>query len=363
MAVDGNTPVSVIDGIGPVMAKALGRIGVHGVFDLLRATADRLHAVVKADASRAQAMAWRSQAALLQVAAVTPEWAAALAAAGVRTVDALAAKTPSAVAQILGTTATVPTADQIGEMQKDAVVLGWSGSIAGTILDHERKPIAGVTASVGAARITTDERGRFRLCRIKLATTLPLRLEHPEYKTKLVNPAPISSNATVIGAQRFQLEKGRPAKAPVLSELDGDLIAMPPGQPIKEQMAPVDTLKEGDILVLLEIYANGTDGRLASLFKILEDGVVIVRNVRVPLARLEGDPAPSLRATYKFDGRRFTRVEMKPSAVTVEKVLRRLTKTFADRPPPHGPKQRAALVAEKHAFLMENAFFAEEKRR
>ncbi|HET9361605.1 MAG TPA: carboxypeptidase-like regulatory domain-containing protein [Vicinamibacterales bacterium] len=366
MAVDASTPVSAIEGIRPAIEAGLARLGVFAVFDLLRGTTEHLHSVVKANASLADVESWKCQAALLQVQAVTPAWAAALVRAKVMTVDGLALKSVSAIAQILAAApgaAAAPTADQIGEMLADASVLAHTGCIPGTVLDKKKKPIPGVTVRLGAVQTKTDTRGRFRLLRIRLGTPVPLRLEHPGYRTEIVTPPPISDDVATIGARRFQLTKGRPPRQPVLSELNGDVVPVPPGQSIKQKMVAVTDLRRGDILLLRELYQNQLDGQLVSRFKTFEDGTVLIRTVRVPLSSLPADPAPRVGNHFRWTGKTFVGIEVTPSDLHREKVVRRLTKEFADRRSPRTRKERTALIKEKLDYLMTHAFFVEERAR
>jgi hypothetical protein len=366
MAAEASTPVSAIDGIGPAIEAGLTRLGIFVVFDLLRATAEHVHAAVKSDASLANVESWRHQAALLQVQAVTPAWAAALVRAGVLSVDGLATKSASAIAQILAAApgaAAAPTADQIGEMLADANVLTYTGCIPGTVLDQKKKPIRNVTVRLGTVQTTTDARGRFRLLRIRLGTTLPLRLEHPDYRAQIVTPPPISEDVAAIGARRFQLKKGRTPKPRVLSELNGDVVPVPPGQSFRQKMVPAAELRRGDILLLREFYQNQVDVQLVSRFKSFEDGSVLIRTVRLPLSRLPANPAPAIGDNFRWTGTKFVRIELTPSDLHREKVVRRMTKEFAGRPRPRTRKERAALIGEKLDYLMTHAFFVEERQR
>jgi hypothetical protein len=366
MAAEASTPVSAIDGIGPVIEAGLARLGVFVVFDLLRGTTEHLHSVVKSDASRENVESWKYQAALLQVQAVTPAWAAELVRAGVLSVDGLAMKSAGDLARILAAApgaAAAPTSDEIGEMLADANVLTYTGCIQGTVLDPKRKPIPDVTVKLGTVQTKTDARGRFRLLRIRLGTTLPLRLEHPDYRTQIVAPPPISEDVATIGARRFQLKRGRTSKQPVLSELNGDVVPVPPGQSIRQRMVPATELRKGDILLLREFYQNQLDVQLVSRFKTFEDGIVLIRTVRLPLSSLPADAAPTVGDNFRWTGKKFVRIELTPSDLQREKVVRRLTKEFAGRPRPRTRKERAALIGEKLDYLMTHAFFAEERQR
>ena len=65
--VDISTPVSAIEGIGPVAAGALANAGVWTVFDLLGVPFNAIRQAVGSIASTDEVRAWRRMATLLQV--------------------------------------------------------------------------------------------------------------------------------------------------------------------------------------------------------------------------------------------------------------------------------------------------------
>jgi hypothetical protein len=58
-----DSPVSLIEGIGPQIAARLAASGVYTVFDLLRVASPTIHAMVADRASLEQATEWRAMAA------------------------------------------------------------------------------------------------------------------------------------------------------------------------------------------------------------------------------------------------------------------------------------------------------------
>ncbi|HJQ78934.1 MAG TPA: DUF4332 domain-containing protein [Lacipirellulaceae bacterium] len=369
MSVDAATPVSVIEGIGPAVAAALETIRVYSVFDLLRRSVEQLGAAVQSLASEEQVRSWKSMAMLLQVAELTPQWAEALVLNDVQTISELSRKRLPEVAELMqrareqGLIPDTPTSDQIAEMIRDAAVITHSGCLTGTLVDAERRAIAGAAVRVGQAQTQSDARGRFRILRIPLGRDIPLRIDHPDYEMLLVERPRIAIDADVIEVHVIQLtprSAGTEPAAPVrLSELDGDELPVFDGQQIRHVTIGADQIQAGDILMVREFYASSTDVQLVSRLKAYENGQVLVYVVRVPVARLPGEVR--LRDHFRFDGAEFTKVEMNLVAMHRYKTRLRMRKAFANRPQPQTPEEQIAEIQARFNFFLEQGFLARRR--
>lgn len=354
MAVSANTPVEAIEGIGPAAAEAFNRVGVFTVFDLLRGTAERLHSAVADTASLEEVMAWRAMASLLQVDEVRPQWAEALVGADVTSIEDLHDKTLDELSEVFraakeaGTIPDVPTPAQVAAMMADAAVLRYSGALTGTVMDAEGERAAGATVHLGAWEATTDDRGRFRFIRVPLGRTLPLRIDHADHLTLQQSEVPISRSVDTIAVSVFRLTRpaqGQPSTAgPVvsLSELEGDVIPVPSGQPVREKPMDPANLRPDDVLMVNSFYKSAPDVKLVSRFKSYVDGEIHVHTLRIPEAEL---PAGTKRGDhFLHSGGQLTPIEMSTPKLHRLKVRLRVRKALGGRPLPASGEERLAAI-------------------
>jgi hypothetical protein len=356
VAVSATEPVASIEGIGPVAAEAFNRVGVFAVFDLLRTTAERLHPAVAELASLDKVKAWRAMASLLQVDEVSPQWAEALVGANVTTIEELHDKTLDQLSELFraakgaGTIPAVPTPAQIAAMMADAAVLRYSGALIGTVMDAEGERAAGATVHLGTRETTADERGRFRFIRVPLGRILPLRIEHAEHVSLQQSEPPISRSVDAFAVEVFRLSRPEPGQPSVvgpalsLSELDGDVIPTPAGQPVREMPMDPAQLRPNDILMVNSFYKSAPDVKLVSRFKSYIDGEIRVHTLRIPVAEL---PAGTKRGDhFRHSVGQLMPIEMSTPELQRLKVKLRVHKALGGQPlPASGEERRAAIDA------------------
>ncbi len=264
MAVAPDTPVSAIEGIGPAAERLLQAQGLFTVYDMLRASAVAVHEVVAALASIDEVRSWRQMAVLLQVAAVTPQWAEALVKANAGTFADLRRLDLSELQAIFDKARTdsliqdVPSSDQAAVMLKDAALLDFSGALTGTVTDRDGRPVAGAAVSASGEDAVTDGRGRFRLLRLPLDTAVTLRITADGRQP--LAPTLVPRRASTVLVQQFQMSPAVAAGASQtagagLDELNGDVLPAMTGQPLSSHEVALDTLKRSDLLKLTFEYA------------------------------------------------------------------------------------------------------------
>jgi hypothetical protein len=341
MAVASNAAVSQIEGIGVATERLLRARGLFTVYDLLRASSPALHSAVSSIASLGEVRSWRQMAVLLEVAAVTPQWAEALVDSGITNVNELRRLDLKTLGKLFADAGTkrkipdVPTTDQVVAILVDASVLDYSGALTGTVKDREGKAVKDAKVTAGASEALTDERGRFRLIRLLLGRKVLVRIRAQGLATKTVRLAP--SPTSIVRVLQFTLlpdvaVRGRPSirKSGNLSELSGVVIPTPMGRNVTSGEVTEDSLKVGDLFVLTEFYANGRDAKLVS--KLLEyDGLRhIVHWVRLPKDNL---PAGSAIGDHFLKvGTTFRKVKMSPQKLTQYKKLLRTRRTLQQAP-------------------------------
>ena len=360
MAVPFDTPVSAIEGVGTQAERLFQLEGVYTVYDLLRASSPALHSAVSSVASMQEVRTWRQMAVLLEVATMTPQWAEALVKAGITSLSELRQLALTDLTGIFtsardeGLIPDVPTADQMAAMLMDAGRLEYAGAITGTVRDRDGNPVKGATVAAAGRAENTDERGRFRLKRLLLGAnaSLSVTAQGLQALTHSVTPRPTESVEVLQLTMLPELAiRPRPAGATSgrLSELNGDAMPALQGTDVTSGEVPVASLRSGDLLVLTEFYANGTDAKLVS--KLLEfDGTrFVVHWVRLPKADLPAGAAEGdhfLRA-----GTSFRKVRMTPKKLNEYKKLLQVRRSLPMRPPPSTQEERYARAAETFALM------------
>jgi len=363
-------PVSSIEGIGPAAVTALASVKVYSVFDLLRGSIQAIHHAVHSLASENEVRSWRAMASLLEVADVTPQWAEALVRAGVTSVEILFSKSLEEIDTLMAAAMTqriiqqVPTAAQISNMLQDAAVLQHSGSVTGTLHNTEGEPVANATVRIGSLEQQSDPRGRFRIVRIPLGTGLPLFIEHDNYIPRTIAAPPVSRDLAVIDGRVFVMT-ARPEAAAgsseepqtALSELDGDLLPVPKGQPLKSVELDAPGLRPLDVLKVYKLYERTPDAGLVSYFKSYEAGRFIVHTLKVPRSQLAD---VQLGDQFRVTDGALAKVELGPNELRRYKLRLRLRKKMAGRTVPTADSEGLGVfLQECYAFLEEIGYFDE----
>ena len=367
MAVTPVTPVTVIEGIGNAAAAALAKVNVHFVFDLLRGSVRTIHGAVASLASEAEVRSWRYMASLLQVSDVDAQAAEALVRSGITSIEELSHKSLDATADVFsqakeqGTIPNIYSANQISAMLRDAAVLRHTGTITGTVRDGEGKPVADATVRIGNIEQRSDARGRFKLLRIPLGTSLPLYLIHGDYATKMIEAPKIACDVNTLGVQFFVMEKRTDASAPQvpllsLSEMDGDVLPITSGQRVKAIEMNKDNLRASDVLKLSKLHNSAPKAQLVSRFKSFVDGEILIHTLRLPLDML---PAQAqVGDHFLVSNGALVKIRMDAEKLRRYKIRLRLRKKRALRLRPRTVEELSRLLRQDYDFLAENGYFA-----
>jgi hypothetical protein len=131
----------------------------------------------------------------------------------------------------------------------------------------------------------------------------------------------------------------------VLSELDGDRLPAPAGEPIAPVESKPEELRGGDVFRLIHVYADGGDLKLVSKFLSYENGRFVVRWVRMPKSALPG--RPKLGDHFRLHAGKFVPVRWTPHRALAYRRLLRLRRRYAGRPAPQTPHERDAAIRER----------------
>lgn len=357
MSVPYETPLTYIEGIGPVTERALQDINLFYVYDLIRAAAEQIHPGVANTHSLAQVRRWRAMAILLQVEAINHQWAEALVRAEVSSIEKLKGSSPTVLEQIFKDALeariipSVPSRDEIATILLDATTIHHTGGINGTVRDSAGQPLAEVEVRLGPARAATDARGRFRLIRVPLGRTHYLILKRKGFHVETIKNPALTSNNDLISVHLFTMRRtpDDPGVGERMSEYDGDTLPELAEFSFSTRQMDPATLRDRDIFVLHRFYANGTDAQLVSKYLDYEDGKFYALHYRVPSARLP--PGTALRSTYRYQEGKFVPIKLTPRMLRRFKALRRMRKAFRGRPRPATLMEYDALRAEMAEFM------------
>jgi len=361
MVINPDSPVTVIEGIGSSSAEALASIGVFNVFDLLRGTVAQLHSAVNHFASEMQVSKWRDMSSLLQIVEVTPQWAEGLTSGGIDSIGELASKNVEDVQDILtkaqddGLIPDVPTVSQIAAMIRDATVIQHTGVLTLTVRNQDDASVVGATASIGTISSNTDQRGRVRIIRIPLGSPIPLRIEHEDYGTLLIDNPPIIPDHLAIGVTVLVMPNpgdSEDSSTHHLSEYNGDELPVPGNHPRKEVTLSAGELREGDLLEVRHFYKLASDVQLVSMLKDYRNGEFIAYQYRVPISSFESPP--KLRNAYVFRNGSFLPFTLTMDRLHNYKIRRRMVKAFSDRPAPTNLAEAMEGIVDRLTFLAEN---------
>jgi hypothetical protein len=349
-----DSPVTLVEGIGAATARRLEDSGIFTVFDLLRAGAEDIHAAVHEVASLAQTLRWRAAAALLQVNGMTNQWAEALVAGGVDSIEQLHSATHAELRQALdaaraaGSIPDVPDDATLHALRVDAAVLQFTGAVNVTVRDDVDLPVAGAAVKVGALRGTTDARGRARIARIPLGRSARLVVEKTGFMTETLDLERPLLDESQVAVEVVQLvSAGAVAGATVhLSEYDGDLLPPLSVGAMTTEARAAGALRDRDILMLRRFYEDGTTAQLTSKYLEYRDGTWVAVSFRVPRSQLPSGAA--VRQHFIYRRGRFDAIAMNATRLDLFKAMRRARAAGAGRPP-------AETIAEMDARMREHA--------
>ena len=358
MTVNIDTPVDVIEGIGPATASALAQHGIHYVLDLFRLSPESLHALVESMASLEQARSWRVMASLMEVRPVTAQWAEALVKGGIGPVETLSRLGLHQVEAIFSQAmsdriiADSPSLEEIAEMIRNAAVIFYSGALMGTVLDSDQTPVVGVTIRLGGRETETNNHGRFRLANIALGNTPPLFLWKDGYSTLGVEQPPISSDPDTIAVYTFRLTTHQ-TDAQIstrLSEFSGDKLPPASGYTIRTERIDASALRKGDVLMIQKFYKREPDALLLPRFRDYENGEFILTTVRVARSALPSSIKE--KSHVKVTDQGFLAIEFGPQRQQINLALRRFNRLH---PPssttPISFDESRALTSQRIEFL------------
>ena len=359
---DLDVPTTTLEGVGPATAERFTQFGVETVADLLRATIDDLHAMVGGLASPEEVRRWRAAAAFLELNGMTNQWAEALAAGGLDSVEELAladgptwrATLDAALAG--GVTPDVPDDALLADLRVDAMRVHVTGAVQVTVGDLSGEPVGGADVTVGGRSATTDARGRARVSRVPLGRRLRLVVQAEGFEVEVLEDPAVLSDEFTVGVTAVELlpvEAGEPDPQ-FLSELDGDLLPPLAADSMTTEARGAAELREGDVLLVRKHYADGETAQLTSKFLEYRAGTFVAVSYRVPLADLPGDV--ELQDHVRRRGGAFEPVFVTPGKLALWKAQRRARRATAQAPPAQTIAEREVrMQAYEEALRLELA--------
>jgi hypothetical protein len=367
MSLDSTAAVTRIEGIGPIIASALARIRVFTISDLLRCSPNQICRAACKHVSFRQAVDFRAAASLLRIRGMTPQWAEGLVAGGVKSIEEFQRKSTREILETLrkakrgGRIRVLPAAEQIEVMLKDAVVLHYTGSLLGTVLDVMGKPIRAAVVQFDREKQKTDVRGRFQLHRLRLGQRLPLlRISHSRFLELVVEEPGISLDSDVVSVKLYRLTKRRKnakrVRPVVLSELNGDTLPTPTGQPFRVLPMAKSGVESGDVLMVQNIPKGRAPVTMVSRFKSFEGGQFIVRTVKIPRDELP----TKLKERDHFQ---LVLGKLKPAHVDAEAmrkmiILRMMRREFAEQRIGRSKSNHRRALTQRISALTRKGFFS-----
>jgi hypothetical protein len=206
----------------------------------------------------------------------------------------------------------------------------------------------------------SDAHGRFRLLRIPLGRRFALEITHSGFNPLVDEHPGIATDIGVVGGGVFRLKPSATTESPelaTLSELDGDALPATYRRTRQVTMSP-DEIRNGDVLVVRELYTSAPDARLVSRLKSYRDGELLIHSVRLPLSRLPGEVR--FNSQFGVVNGQIVPMEMSSASLHRRKLRLRFRKTFNGRPRPVTDDEKKALVRDVASFLARYEYF---KRR
>jgi hypothetical protein len=214
--------------------------------------------------------------------------------------------------------------------------------------------------AIGRQEQRTDARGRVHLLRLPLGRALELRITHPRFDDLVIEKPRILLDSDLVAVQIFTLKRrrrvGGRAASRGLSELAGDTLPTPTGQPFRVEPMSADRIPRGDLLMVQNIPAKGDRVKLVSRFKSFVDGQFVVRTVAVPRSRLPAEL--NERDHVRFDHGEFQSVRVDPPTIRKEIALRAMRTALPGRMTVRTAAQRRRAVATRVQFLIQRGFFS-----
>ncbi len=359
-----DSPVTLIEGIGAASQTELQEINLYYVFDLLRASAEQIHAAVNSLASIEQVRGWRSMAILLQIQGMTNQWAEALVKSDIRTIEEFIQRTVPQLqthfsdAQTSGWISQAPSETEIYELLLDATHINYTGSLNGTVRDPNGIPIAGVEATIGIQHAVTDARGRFRLLRIQLGIGQRLILRKSGLETVTIDDPPLTHNNDLVAVAIYEMVPtavSGPIPNTRLSEFHGDQLPPLSEFSMTTEAHSKDQLRNGDIFVLHKFYSNGSEAELTSKFLDFEEGKFIVLNFKVPIAQLPANP--KLKQKYHYREGEFKQIKLNAARMRYFRGLRCARKEFSGSAQPQTLIERDMAIQQYAVYLQQRTTF------
>ena len=342
-----------LEGIGPVSSRNLEDIGVFTVCDLVRASSGQIVAATGGRVSDATARRWRSMALLVEIDGVDNQLAEALVDADIGSTEQIRMRSASelfdlfSLARDAGTIPEVPELDRIHAILLDATHLYFTGSLMGTVRGPDGQGVADAAVSIGVQSISTDQRGRFRIVRIPLGFDHQLTISADGMAQLVVTDPPVTADDAVINVEVFDLAAASGASTGepiILCEFEGDTLPeMTHHAMTTRAMGSMDSLREGDVLVLHRFYAGGDEAQLSSKFLQFSDGRFFTLNWRVPVVNLPQGAA--LKEVFRYRGDGFSRIRMSASQLQHYLALQRARKSLRGSAPPVTPMEIDVTIA------------------
>ena len=286
--------IEEIEGIGPAYSEMLSSVDIYDTIDLLYHTALQIYDWFQSSISQDQATTWRAMANLLQIQAITPQYAEALVKSEIQTMEDLQALSLSDATQIFEDARNnslipdIPTADQICLMIKEATTIENTGLLNGTIVNDDGLPLSNVTLAVGNLKAETNARGRFRLLEIPLGRPVRLMLEHEDLGVRILDNPILSLDNEVVSNTTISFNQD----SEPLTDMDeylGEILPIHNEITFTTQHQDADQLRDLDLLFVQDFYENGQDVKLASRNRAYINGKIVIRTYRVALTALPSD--------------------------------------------------------------------------
>ncbi|MEM7217396.1 MAG: DUF4332 domain-containing protein [Pseudomonadota bacterium] len=351
-------PVTDIQGIGPALGERLNAARYASIGDLIRQPVERLHEVVASTSSLEQCEAWQSMAWLLQIDALTPQWAEALVVAGIETVEELVGQeladlqTLFASAFDSGLIPDQPDDEALFAAGKEAAGIHYGSTALVLVTSESGEPIEDAQVRVGAVQAQTDANGRCRLSHLPGASAQFLSIARDGYATVLeYDFQPNADNRSFATAhRRLAIDHGDATEEPVLEEFQGDRIpSLASYQTRWENVAEAD-VPEGDVVRVHKQYSDAETVQVVSLFRAWQAGEMVVRQARLGITLFDDTPdngrlfrrrdgryqplAGGLNATARYRAQRQTRAVLVEEAnftqLTPEAQLQRYAELYAE---------------------------------
>ena len=297
-----------IEGIGPQTAALLAAAGIQTVSDLLTQSPDFIHALTSSVASYEEVRAWRAAALLLQVDGMTAQWAEALVAHEVDEFDRLLELDLARLQAIFETAVgdgvidTAPSADELFSMVRDAAAVHHGGKAQGHVVDTSGEPVPGATVRIGFSETITNESGFWQILKLDAGKPQLVTVFADGYADSATTGITVYTDDWTTATHETELQAGT-SEAVVLDEFDGDELPLLTSYVPDVQRFDEAELRDGEVLVVHQLYKRSPHARLVSVFRGFSRGQLLVRAYKVALENLPGTVEPG--AGYAFRNGQF----------------------------------------------------------